>query len=405
MATGWDDHPTKLRLRLAGALALAVVLSVMAVIWSAFEGRFTRYVTLTVITPRSGLVMDPGAKVTFHGVEVGRVSDIVQTGPADAVRAQLTLDIEPRFVELLPSNTVADVTASTVFGNKYVQLRLPPDPTPERAADGDVIEGHHVTTEFNTVFETVTELAEQIDPVRLNMTLSATAEALTGLGSAFGRSLLDGNVILDDLNTRMPQLNRDIVALADLADIYATSSPDLLSALDYATTTAATFNDQQAQLDSILLAATGFGDTAADVFARGQPYFVRVAQDLRPTAQVLDEYSPSLVCTASGFAEAAPLVKAALGDNGYSLAGAASLLGAENPYIYPDNLPRVNASGGPGGQPGCWADIDRDTLWPTPYLVMDTGASIAPYNHFELGQPILTEYVWGRQVGEPTINP
>jgi phospholipid/cholesterol/gamma-HCH transport system substrate-binding protein len=37
--------------------------------------------------------------------------------------------------------------------------------------------------------------------------------------------------------------------------------------------------------------------------------------------------------------------------------------------------------------------------------VMDTGLSIAPYNHFELGQPIFTEYVWGRQVGAPTINP
>ena len=44
-------------------------------------------------------------------------------------------------------------------------------------------------------------------------------------------------------------------------------------------------------------------------------------------------------------------------------------------------------------------------LWPAPYLVMDTGASTAPYNHFELGQPILIEYVWGRQGGENTINP
>ena len=35
----------------------------------------------------------------------------------------------------------------------------------------------------------------------------------------------------------------------------------------------------------------------------------------------------------------------------------------------------------------------------------DTGASIAPYNHLELGQPLVTEYVWGRQVGENTINP
>jgi phospholipid/cholesterol/gamma-HCH transport system substrate-binding protein len=36
---------------------------------------------------------------------------------------------------------------------------------------------------------------------------------------------------------------------------------------------------------------------------------------------------------------------------------------------------------------------------------MDTGASIAPYNHATLGQPLFIEYVWGRQIGEYTINP
>ncbi|MBI3214220.1 MAG: MCE family protein, partial [Mycobacterium sp.] len=71
---------------------------------------------------------------------------------------------------------------------------------------------------------------------------------------------------------------------------------------------------------------------------------------------------------------------------------------------YPDNLPRVNARGGPGGAPGCWQSITKE-LWPAPYLVMDTGASIAPYNHLETAEPALTEYVWGRQTGEQTTNP
>ena len=61
--------------------------------------------------------------------------------------------------------------------------------------------------------------------------------------------------------------------------------------------------------------------------------------------------------------------------------------GAPNPYVYPDNLPRVNARGGPGGAPGCWQPITRD-LWPAPNLVMDTGASLAPYNHFDTGSPL-----------------
>ena len=72
--------------------------------------------------------------------------------------------------------------------------------------------------------------------------------------------------------------------------------------------------------------------------------------------------------------------------------------------MYPDNLPRINAHGGPEGKPGCWQTITHD-LWPAPYLVMDTGFSLAPYNHFQLGSPFAIDYVWGRQVGEYTINP
>jgi phospholipid/cholesterol/gamma-HCH transport system substrate-binding protein len=140
------------------------------------------------------------------------------------------------------------------------------------------------------------------------------------------------------------------------------------------------------------------------VFERAGPFLVRGAEDLVTTARTLDEYSPMLFCTVRNFATAAPKVADSLGGNGYSLNTNTTFLGAENPYVYPDNLPRVNAKGGPGGAPGCWQEITRE-LWPAPYLVMDTGASIAPYNHFELGQPILTEYVWGRQVGENTINP
>ena len=87
------------------------------------------------------------------------------------------------------------------------------------------------------------------------------------------------------------------------------------------------------------------------------------------------------------------------------LLGLAGLVGgAPNPYVYPENLPRINAHGGPGGAPGCWQTITRD-LWPAPTLVMDTGNSLAPYNHVDTGSPYAVEYVWGRQMGDQTINP
>jgi phospholipid/cholesterol/gamma-HCH transport system substrate-binding protein len=35
----------------------------------------------------------------------------------------------------------------------------------------------------------------------------------------------------------------------------------------------------------------------------------------------------------------------------------------------------------------------------------DIGPEPRPNNHFELAQPVLVEDIWGRQIGENTINP
>ncbi len=280
----------------------------------------------------------------------------------------------PSTSDLIPANVVAEIKATTVFGNKYISFSSPENPVPQRITSADVIDVTAVTTEFNTLFETVVSVAEKVDPVKLNQTLTATAQALDGLGDRFGQSLIHGNEILADLNPRQPQLRYDVQRLADLAEVYADASPDLWDGLENAVTTARTLNEQQGNLDQTLMASIGFGNTGGDIFERGGPYLVRGAEDLIPSAQLLDEYSPALFCTIRNFHDVAPKVAAPLGGNGYSLRTHSQILGASNPYVYPDNLPRVNAKGGPEGRPGCWQPVTRD-LWPQPYLVMDTGAS------------------------------
>jgi phospholipid/cholesterol/gamma-HCH transport system substrate-binding protein len=393
--------------RTAGVILLALLTGLGAFIYFAFRGDLSDKAHLTLVSPRAGLVVEPGSKVTFNGVEIGRVSRIAMADQQGTATARLTLDVNPRYLSAMPANVTADIRASTVFGNKYVSFSSPKDPSPQRISDHAVIDASAVTTEFNTLFETVNAIAEKVDPIKVNQTLAATAEALTGLGDRFGASLENGNRILEDMNSRMPRFIEDNRGLADLADVYADASPDLWDGLEHAVRTAQTFNEHRADLDEVLMAATGFADDAADSFERAGPYLVRGAADLVPTTALLDDYRGMILCTIRKFGKVQPRAAAVLGGNGYSLnseSGTFASLGGPNPYIYPDNLPRTNAHGGPEGRPGCWQDISRD-LWPAPYLVMDTGASIAPYNHIALGQPMFIDYVWGRQVGEYSINP
>jgi phospholipid/cholesterol/gamma-HCH transport system substrate-binding protein len=391
--------------KLAGLILALITVTVVVLAYMQFRGDFLNREQLTMISSRAGLSMDPGAKVTYNGVEIGRVGKVQAVSVGDQPQAKITLDVDPKYFKFIPQNVTADITATTVFGNKYISFTSPKNPTPQRITPKDIIDVSSVTTEFNTLFETVVEVAQQVDPVKLNQTLSATAEALSGLGDRFGQSIVHGNEILADVNPQMPQIRQDNRLLADLGDVYANAAPDLFDGLKNAVTTARTLNEQQGNIDQALMAAVGFGNTGGDIFERSAPYLVRGTADLVPTSQLLDTYSPELFCMIRNYHDVEPKASAALGGNGYSLRTTSELmLGAGNPYVYPDNVPRVNARGGPEGRPGCWQPITRD-LWPMPYLVMDTGASIAPYNHIELGQPLLIEYVWGRQIGENTINP
>ncbi|MCA2287020.1 MCE family protein [Mycobacterium avium] len=419
--------------KLAGLAILIVGALALALIYGQFRGNFTPKTSLTMLASRAGLVMDPGSKVTYNGVEIGRVGTISETVRDGKPAAKFTLEVYPRYLKLIPSNVNADIKATTVFGGKYVSLTTPAHPSPQKITPHTVIDARSVTTEINTLFQTITSIAEKVDPVKLNLTLSAAAQSLSGLGDKFGQSVVNANALLDDVNPRMPQARKDIQGLAALGDTYADASPDLFDFLNNAVITSRTINAQQKDLDQALLSAAGFGNTGADLFNKGGPYLARGAQDLVPTAQLLDTYSPEIYCTLHNYHDIVPITGASEGGfNGYSLnmntevtsglglllnpvatipvlaslvGGIAGLVGgAPNPYIYPENLPRVNARGGPGGAPGCWQPITHD-LWPAPELVIDSGNSLAPYNHLDTGSPYAIEYVWGRQVGDNTINP
>ncbi|MGA8332589.1 MAG: MCE family protein, partial [Mycobacterium sp.] len=389
--------------RIAGVIVFLIAALVLWLVYLQYSGDFVDKTKLTMLSDRAGLVMDPGSKVTYNGVQIGRVAAIDEVQRDGKPAVKFTLDVYPKYLHLIPANVDAKIVATTVFGEKYVSMTAPEHPLPQRITPKNVIDARSVTTEVNTLFQTITSIAEKVDPVKVNLTLSAAAQALSGLGEKFGQSITNGSAALDEVNPRMPIIRHDIQQLAAVGDTFADAAPDLSDFLNNAATTAHTIHAQEKDLDRALLAATGFGATGADIFNRGGPYFARGAKDLVPSAQLLDTYSPEIFCTIRNLHDAEPKVAAftspyslrseteifsglglALSLPGLGITAATMGLsaltgligGAPNPYIYPENLPRVNGHGGPGGAPGCWQTITRD-LWPAPTLIMDTGNSLA----------------------------
>jgi phospholipid/cholesterol/gamma-HCH transport system substrate-binding protein len=250
--TGQRNPPYKT----AGLIVCVAAAVALAFIWFQFRGELTAKDQLVLISARAGLSMDPGAKVTYNGVQIGRVGEVGEVGEVEEFsvggvsRAKIILDVNPKYMKLIPKNVDATVNATTVFGNKYISFTSPKNPAKERITDSDVIDVTKVTTEFNTIFETVLSVSEQVDPIELNQTLAAAAEALDGLGDRFGQSIVHGNEILADINPQMPQIRRDNQLLADVGAVYANAAPDLFEGLENAVTTARTLKREAGQYRS-----------------------------------------------------------------------------------------------------------------------------------------------------------
>ena len=81
-------------------MLFGVVAAFLLVTAGVYHGAFRSYVSVTLTSDRSGLVMENGAKVKLRGVEVGRVTNI---RGCDGT-ARLELNIYPDQIQFIPAN-------------------------------------------------------------------------------------------------------------------------------------------------------------------------------------------------------------------------------------------------------------------------------------------------------------
>jgi len=222
----------------SGWLALVLVITVVSVTGlslAAFNQTFTPAMPVTLTADRSGLVMEPYAKVKMRGVQVGRV--VTVNSAANSTR--LRLDINPDQVKYIPANVQARISATSLFGPKFVDLIIPRNPSPRRLSAGAVLRSENVAVEVNTVFQNVVNLIKQIDPYKLNAILAALADGLRGEGPQLGQAITDSKEVFAALNSRTDTIRQDVRAVKALSDTYNTAAGHIIDTLAAASTCSA----------------------------------------------------------------------------------------------------------------------------------------------------------------------
>lgn len=357
-------------------MLVVAVAALCAMTASLFSGTLRGFIPLTLVSDRAGLVMENGAKVKLRGIQVGEVRSIgTQPGPDRTQLSTLNLKMYPRTFGYLPGNVEAEIKSSTAFGAKFVELNVPPEgPSAQPLQAGAVLRSRNVTVEVNTMFENLQAVVHAIDPAKLNSILSAVAESVRGRGEVIGQAITGANTVLTAVNPRMPTVQRDWQLFGQTSHAYSDAAQSILTVLDSAATTSTTLTAQAAELDEVLLSAVGFSQAGVDTIGGNQRELVQALNLMAPTTDLLTDYSPTYTCLFQGaqwFLEHGG--RDAMGGNGRSVIMDAAMLAGDDPYRYPDNLPLVNARGGPGGRPSCGSLPDVSKNFPVKYLVTDTG--------------------------------
>lgn len=300
-----------LRRRLSGVVFLVVLAMLVTLTVLLYQKAFTPVVRVSLKTDRIGNQMSTRADVKLRGLVVGTVRSIHAT----AEGATLDLALDPAQVGLIPDNVVAQLLPKTLFGEKYVELSLPPAPSTQHLRAGDVIPQDRSATAMETerVLNDLLPLLRSIQPQSLSLALNALSSALRGRGDKFGANLVTAGAYFTKFNPSIPRLGHDMQGLADFADTVNAASPDLLTALDNLSASSRNLVQERHDLDAFLTSTTGFAASARSIVAQNERSLKALAKDSLPSLTLYKNYSAEFPCWLKGLALYEPIVARTFG--------------------------------------------------------------------------------------------
>ncbi|MEV8018253.1 MCE family protein [Streptomyces sp. NPDC086554] len=286
------------RLRLYGIVFIAVIALLLGLSVAVYQQVFTSVVRITLQADTLGNQLEPRADVKLRGLLVGEVREV----RADGEKATLGIALKPEHTAKIPSDVHARLLPKTLFGEKYVELVEPREPSQRHIRAGDVITQDRTTVgiEVQQLMNDLLPLLRTVRPADLNATLSAFATALDGRGDRIGANLTRVERYLRRLNPHLPSLKEDITRFADVAEVYADAAPDLMKTLRNSVTTSRTLVEKQGQLAAALTATATAAGTGEEFFDDNGERLITLGRVSRPTLALFDRYAPQYPCLLEG---------------------------------------------------------------------------------------------------------
>lgn len=283
-----------IRRRLLGIGFIVVIAALVSLSIAMYDKAFTPVVKVSLATDKLGNQLQVLGDVKVRGLIVGEIRKITPT--ADGAVLELALD--PEKADLIPRNVSARFIPKTLFGDRYVALQIPDDPDAKHLTEGDRIEQDRSApaVELSQALDHLLPVLQAVQPQKLSTTLTAISTALEGRGEQLGQTLVELGKVVEEINPHVPQLTRDLRALAEVSDTYAEAIPDFVSALDDLTVTSRTVYEQRANLDALFADLTTSSRDLESFLRANSDNLIRLADSSRDTLELLAKYSPSYPC-------------------------------------------------------------------------------------------------------------
>ncbi|MEO6470804.1 MAG: MCE family protein, partial [Aeromicrobium sp.] len=200
-----------------GCSALVMIAIAIALTTAYTRGFFGNTMEVDAVIDNAGGSLSPGADVKARGVLVGKATSIRLVGNT----VHLTLRLDKKTAERIPSGVTARVLPATVFGTSFVELMMPGHGVAGHGDGGVLKAGQEIaqdktqaTLELQTTLDSIYRVVTAVHPAELATTLEAMSMALKGRGNDLGQSMESLENYLARLNPHLPLLQEDLRMLA-----------------------------------------------------------------------------------------------------------------------------------------------------------------------------------------------